>query len=137
MQPIKAFNVLGEPVELLIDSESTGGSSATFTQVSPPGGGPPPHSHQNEDEIFCVLNGEYEFLQNGSWTKVGAGDVVHAKRGSTHTFRNAGNAEGKLLIFVSPGGFEKYLEEISVLSIPDDMHRLLAISERYGIAFSF
>jgi hypothetical protein len=30
---------------------------------------------------------------------------------------------------------EKYLEEISVLSMPQDMAQLLAISERYGIAF--
>jgi hypothetical protein len=30
---------------------------------------------------------------------------------------------------------EKYLEEISVLSMPEDLSRLLAISERYGIFF--
>jgi hypothetical protein len=32
-------------------------------------------------------------------------------------------------------GMEKYLEEISVLSMPEDLSRLLAISERYGIFF--
>jgi len=41
-----------------------------------------------------------------------------------------------MLIFASPAGLEKYLEEISVLSIPQDMPQILAISERYGIKFA-
>lgn len=65
---IKTFKVFGEPVEVLIPGEMTGGSSITLTQVSPPGGGPPPHSHQNEDETFFVLEGQYEFL----WLASGA-----------------------------------------------------------------
>lgn len=49
---------------------------------------------------------------------------------------NAGSAQGKILIFVTPGGFEDYLEEISLLSTPADMPQVLAISERYGISFA-
>jgi hypothetical protein len=56
-------------------------------------------------------------------------------RGSVHTFRNVGTTTGKMLVFVAPSGMEKYLEEISALSMPEDMSRLLAISERYGIFF--
>jgi hypothetical protein len=56
-------------------------------------------------------------------------------RGWVHAYRNAGTATGKMLVFVRPAGMEKYLEEISVLSMPQDMAQLLAISERYGIAF--
>lgn len=54
---------------------------------------------------------------------------------SVHTFRNAGSTTGKMLVFVTPAGLEKYLEEISTLSMPGDRAKLLAISERYGIAF--
>jgi hypothetical protein len=54
---------------------------------------------------------------------------------SVHTFRNVGTTTGKMLVFVAPSGMEKYLEEISALSMPEDMSRLLAISERYGIFF--
>jgi hypothetical protein len=46
-----------------------------------------------------------------------------------------GDKEGKMLVFITPGGFEKYLEEISVLAIPGDMDKVLAVSERYGISF--
>jgi hypothetical protein len=72
---------------------------------------------------------------NGEWHKLAPGESAYAPRGSVHTFRNAGATGGTLLVFVTPGGFENYLEEISVLSIPDDMPQLLAISERYGITF--
>lgn len=135
MKPLKTFKVFGEPVEVLTDGQLTGGKSTTITQTSPPGGGPPPHMHQNEDETFFVLEGDYEFLHNGEWTPVPAGETVHALRGSVHTFRNAGPTTGKMLVFVAPAGMEKYLEEISPLSIPDDMPQILAISARYGISF--
>jgi len=135
LNPVKTFKVFGEPIDILTTGEMTGGRSATLTQSSPPGGGPPPHSHLNEDETFFVLEGDYEFLENAEWRKVAHGEAVHAMRGSVHTFRNVGTNTGKVLIFVVPGGFEKYLEEISPLSIPEDMQQVLAISERYGISF--
>ncbi len=41
-----------------------------------------------------------------------------------------------MLVFLTPAGLEKYLEEISTLSMPQDAAELMAISERYGIAFA-
>ena len=69
------------------------------------------------------------------WRKAEPGAAVHANRGSIHTFRNAGNTSGKMLVFIAPAGLEKYLEEISTLPMPADLPQLLAISERYGITF--
>ena len=135
MNPVKTFTVFGEPVEVLVSGEMTGGLSTTLTQVSPPGGGPPPHSHEREDETFFVLEGDYELLQDGVWHKVPVGQAVLAKRGGVHTFRNAGTTTGKMLVFVTPAGMEKYLEEISVLTMPQDVEQLMAISARYGITF--
>jgi quercetin dioxygenase-like cupin family protein len=136
MAPVKSFKVFGEPVEVLIPGEATGGLSTTLTQTSPPGGGPPPHSHTYEDETFYVLEGEYEFLADGQWQKAEHGRAILAKRGSVHTFRNVGTATGKMLVFLTPSGLEKYLEGISSLSMPQDAARLMAISKRYGISFA-
>lgn len=135
VNPPKTFQVFGEPVEVLVSGGMTGGLSATLTQTSPPGGGPPPHSHAREDETFFVLEGDYEFLQDGAWRKIEPGLAIHAPRGAVHTFRNAGASTGKMLVFVTPAGMEKYLEEISPLSMPQDVAQLMAISDRYGIAF--
>jgi hypothetical protein len=60
---------------------------------------------------------------------------VHAKRGSVHSFRNVGTTTGVMLVFVTPAGLEKHLEEISTLSIPKDAAQLMAISEGHGITF--
>jgi quercetin dioxygenase-like cupin family protein len=135
LSPIKSFRVFGEPVEVLVNGDMTHGLSATLIQTSPPGGGPPPHSHQNEDETFYVLEGEYEFLENGKWNRISTGQTVYGPRGSAHTFRNTGATVGRILVFVAPAGMENYLEEISVLSMPQDAARLFAISERYGVTF--
>lgn len=135
MEPIKSFPVFGEPVDILVSGEMTGGSSTTMIQTSPPGGGPPPHSHRYENETFFVIDGEYEFLDDGVWRRVEPGQTVHKSPGSLHTFRNVGTTVGKMLVFVTPAGFEKYLEEISPLSMPQDLVKVLAISERFGISF--
>ncbi len=133
---IKSFKVFGEPVEILVPGEATGGLSCTLIQTSPPGGAPPPHSHRNEDETFFVLEGNYEFLASGQWKAVSSGQAVVGIRGEVHTFRNVGTTAGRMLVFVAPAGMEKYLEEISLLSMPEDAAQLFAISERYGIAFA-
>lgn len=136
MNPEKSFLVFGEPVEILTSSETTENQSCLMTQVSPPGGGPPPHSHKNEDETFLVIEGEYELLVNGVSHRLMAGQAMHAKRGTTHTFRNVGTTPGTMLIAIVPGGLERYLEQISPLSMPDDMPKLLEISKQFGITFA-
>jgi quercetin dioxygenase-like cupin family protein len=135
LSPTKIFTVFGEPIEILVDGAMTHGRSTALIQTSPPGGGPPPHAHRNEDEIFYVLEGEYEFLQNGEWSKAEPGQAVCGMRGAFHTFRNAGTTEGRMLIFVAPAGLENYFEEIAPLSMPWDLAQLLDISERFGISF--
>ena len=81
-----------------------------------------------------MLEGEYVFLKDGHWVKAEPARAIQAMRGSVHTFRNSGSTPGKMLVFVTPAGMEKYLEEISTLSMLADMAKLLAISERYGIS---
>jgi quercetin dioxygenase-like cupin family protein len=135
MTAIKSFPVLGDQVDMLVTQEMTGGSSATLLETSPPCGGPPPHRHQNEDETFYVVEGEYEFLFDGAWVKASAGDSFYRSRGTIHGFRNCGTTTGRVLIFVQPGSFQSYLEEISPLSVPADLPKLIEISNRYGIFF--
>jgi quercetin dioxygenase-like cupin family protein len=135
MTAIKSFPVLGDHVDMLVTQDMTGGASATLLETSPAGGGPPPHQHQNEDETFFVVEGDYEFLVDGQWVKASPGDSFYRGRGTVHTFRNCGTTAGKVLIFVTPGGFQSYLEEIPPLSVPDDLRKLLEISSRYGISF--
>jgi quercetin dioxygenase-like cupin family protein len=135
MSPLKTFHAFGERIDVLVDTATTNGASATIVQHVPPGGGPPPHSHKNEEETFTVIEGEFEILSEGKWRPLATGEAAYSKRGSFHTFRNTGTTPGRVIIFITPGGFENYLEAISHLPPATDMPKVLEISERYGITF--
>ena len=135
MPSIKSFTVFGDRVNVFVDSSMSNGLSSTLVQEVHPGGGPPPHSHTKEDETFVVLDGDFEFLMDGKWQPLVPGEAAYARRGSTHTFRNSGKAIGRMLIVVTPGGFEKFLEEIGGYSPATDMPKIIEISDTYGITF--
>jgi uncharacterized cupin superfamily protein len=135
MSSIKTFTVFGDRVDVFIDSAMSNGLSSTLVQEVHPGGGPPPHSHTKEDETFVVLDGDFELLMNGEWHPLVPGEAAYAQRGSTHTFRNSGRAIGRIMVVVTPGGFEKFLQEIGSYSPATDMPKIIEISNSYGITF--
>lgn len=135
MSSNQTFTVFGEPVEVLVSSAETHGSFCILVQTCPPGGGPPPHVHAKEDEIFTPLEGEFELFDGKQWHPLIKGQYKHTLRGQVHTFRNAGPMEGKMLVIVTPGGLDEYLKAISPLQMPQDLQRLTEISDNYGIKF--
>jgi mannose-6-phosphate isomerase-like protein (cupin superfamily) len=134
MAPVKSFIVFGDSVDVIVDGSMSGGSSAVICQHNSPGDGPPPHMHTREDETFLVLEGDFELLVEGQWESMPRGEPIFAPRGHIHTFRNSGSTTGRLCVFISPAGFEDYLEELSLYSPATDMPKILEISERYGIS---
>jgi quercetin dioxygenase-like cupin family protein len=135
MSPIRTFHVFGERIDVLVDTATSNGASAAIIQHVPPGGGPPPHSHKMEDETFFVLEGDFEIFGDGQWRPVARGEAAYGPRGGVHTFRNTGTSPGRVLIFITPAGFEDYLEAISPFSPATDMPKILEISTKYGITF--
>ena len=129
------FNIFGEPVEILVTSKATNYSFCTGVQTSPPGGGPPPHKHEREEEIFMVLEGDFEFFDGHEWSRFMKDEVKYSMRGNFHGFRNCGKTTGKLFFITTPGGLDEYFETISPLTLPEDMERLTEISKHYGYEF--
>lgn len=103
-----------------------------------PGGGPPLHFHEHEDELFIVHEGRVSFLLEGRWREFGPGAVVFAPRRVPHTFRNTGDRPARMHILTTPGGFENFFlacaAEFARPGAPD-MNRILAISAEHGIRF--
>src|ERR687893_657949 len=52
--------IVGDTMTLKATGQSTGGSLVLLENVTAPGGGPPPHLHDHEDEFFYVLDGTFE-----------------------------------------------------------------------------
>lgn len=119
------------PIELIASSSSTNYAFVVGLQTSPPGGGPPPHRHLGEDEIFTVLEGEYAFFNGVSWAPFNPGEIKYSLRGSYHGFRNVGQLPGKMMFTTNGGGLDEYFIEISTLRLPDDKERLQEISRFY------
>lgn len=101
-------SILGIGYTLFVTGAETGGSYELMQFVVPPGAGPPPHAHENEDESFYIVDGEFEVFLGGQTRTLSAGDFVHLPRGVPHAFRNIGTTTGRFLCFVVPGNLEGF-----------------------------
>jgi len=134
----RVLHAFGEEVTILLDGEGTGGKLAMWTEVTPPGGGPPPHYHSIEDEMFHVIEGRVAFLVNGDWNEVGPAGAAFMPHGVIHTFKNVGDQPSRMLIATMPSGFENFFarcaEEFAKPGGPD-MGRIMEIGVEHGIHF--
>lgn len=115
-----------------VTAAQTGGAVGIFDDVVPPHGGPPLHVHTCEDEIFHVAAGQFRFWCGDESFDAGPGTVVALPRGTPHRFQNIGQSEGRLVITVTPGGFEGFFVDIQRESTPEAIN---ASAARYGLVF--
>jgi quercetin dioxygenase-like cupin family protein len=135
----------GDLYTFLVTGAESGGSYFTMEALVPPGGGPPPHIHRNEDETFYVVEGQCRFRLGDDTITAGAGDFVNIPRGSVHCFRNEGTTPALLILTFTPAGIEKFFEETLEPALdptetpPDNIEdvvsRYAAAAPRYGIEF--
>jgi mannose-6-phosphate isomerase-like protein (cupin superfamily) len=135
----------GDMYRFLVTGEETGGAYFAMEALVPPGGGPPPHIHRNEDETFYVVEGEVDFVLGDDTLTAGVGDFVNVPRGSVHCFHNSGTAPMRMILTFSPAGIEKFFEETLERALdptqppPDNVDevaaRYAAAAPRYGIEF--
>src|SRR5713101_6828118 len=91
-----------------------GGRYALIEWMAPPAiPGPPLHIHRLTDEGFYVLEGEFGFQAGEETLRRSSGAYVFVPRGRAHTFWNARPAPARLLVVISPAGFEPYFAELS------------------------
>ena len=62
----------------------------------------PLHVHLEDDEAWYVLRGRLGFRLGGDEFEVGPGSAVLARRGTPHTYRNAGDVEAEYLLVLTP-----------------------------------
>ena len=117
--------------------EDTGGSFALVEHpMAPRSLGAPVHTHRHEDEYSYVLEGEIGAEVGGRALRAGPGALVVKPRGVPHAFWNPTDAPARLLEIISPGGFERYFEEMAAAfapGAPPDMMRVAEIQARYGV----
>jgi mannose-6-phosphate isomerase-like protein (cupin superfamily) len=105
---MEVLSVAGDRVAILLDGASTDQKHTVMEATIPPGAGPPPHLHHNEDESFVVLSGEVTFFLGDATTLLKKGDFIFAPKGVRHYFKNTGSEEAILLEIACPAGVELF-----------------------------
>lgn len=116
--------IFGHHLKVLTAPEENNHSYAVIEDNVPPLGGPPPHRHPDE-ELFYVLEGDFEFILNdlNNPFKAKPGSVIHVPSNALHTFKNVGSTPGKLLTLLFPGDLLQFFRAINEYkdlgSLPD------------------
>ena len=132
----KSINVIGNALTIRLHGGDTGGVLSVVESIDQPGGGPPPHIHHREDETFQVLEGEYEFTCAGKTFTAQKGATIFAPRGVPHNYRYVGQTPGRLIVTITPAGFEKFFEEVDALGPQQqEIPRVIEIGKKYGLEF--
>jgi quercetin dioxygenase-like cupin family protein len=134
--------IAGDTVWITAGAAETGGAYTMLEIEAAPGGGPPPHVHDHEDETFYVLDGEFELLIGDRLVHAPAGAFALVPRGTVHRFRCAGDRPGRLLVIFTPGGLDGFFREAGAPAVGDgapppvdeaEIARTAAAGERYGL----
>ncbi len=132
----KFLNVLGDEQTLKFTGKETGGLFTIIENFNEPGVGIPMHLHENEDEIFHVIEGEMEFVTLGKTSVLKKGDMIFLPRQIPHSFRVVGSQKAKAVVTVMPSGIEKMFYALSALPPgPPDLEKVQNICNQYGIRF--
>ncbi len=133
----KKWNIFGIQIVGKIFSTQTNGSYSVIASTTPPNGGPPFHVHENEDELFFVIEGKFEFRCGARTIVAPKGTLVHLPKNIPHRFTNIGDSNGMLLNTITPGGFEQFFEEIDRLPKDKALDRKIVqtIAKKYGVTF--
>lgn len=133
----QTWNVLGETVTCKAGGRDTAGAYSLFEVISPPQGGAPLHIHRNDDEAFYVLDGEL-LVQDGDQTYAAKkGDFVFFRKGTVHTYKNKGQQPARMLVVVTPGGYENFFEAMSKVKAepggPPDMATVADVAKHFNL----
>ena len=112
----------------LVTSAETHGSFSILEQTLRKQAGPPPHIHDQNDEVFFLLEGEVR-LQVGDEVLDGeAGQLIRIPPGTPHGFVITSDSARFLNLYV-PGALDLM---ISSLSTPAPENRMPSVSEQHA-----
>jgi len=80
--------------------------------LEPNSDGPGAHSHENNDEVFYMLEGTMSFLIGEKWIDAKKGTFLRIPAKTIHDFKNNTNRKAGVLNFFIPGGFERNMPNI-------------------------
>jgi mannose-6-phosphate isomerase-like protein (cupin superfamily) len=101
---------LGEYL-LVRSHEETGGEYVEMEFALPAGAfAPPPHRHPTQVEEYEVLEGAFEVMVDGEWSRLDTGESATVPVNTDHTFRMLPGQSVRVRNFHRPGGhFDEFI----------------------------
>ena len=103
---------LGMLLTNFAETTDTNGAFALFEATLVPGTEPPPHVHWREDELFYVLEGEFNVYVGKELFNGKTGECIFLPRFKPHTFI-VRSPRLRLLILFAPAGVEEAFRGMS------------------------
>ncbi|MEQ8810683.1 MAG: cupin domain-containing protein [Imperialibacter sp.] len=94
------------------ENETSEKYSVSEWWVEPNAEGPGAHSHEENDEVFYVLEGTMSFLVGDKWVDASKGTFLRIPATVIHDFKNNTAQKAGALNFFIPGGFERNMPSI-------------------------
>jgi mannose-6-phosphate isomerase-like protein (cupin superfamily) len=128
----------------LVEKTDTNGGFALMEALLVPGNEPPPHVHSREDELFYVLEGEFDVYVGTEAFKVETGACVFLPKLKPHAFVIR-SPKLRLLVLLAPGGLEAAFRGMASpaqrLELPtgmrtysqSDLAHTVQVFEAYGV----
>ena len=133
----------GDMYTFLVTGEESGGSMFALDCLLGAGGGPPPHRHLAEDELFAITDGSVVFTAGADTRLISAGESVFIPRGTRHCYSNEGPTPARMLAVYTPAGMEGWFREVCTPVqdpamapppvTPDLIARMLEAGPRYNV----
>lgn len=121
-------------IAFLATADDTDGAYSVFESIHEPGSGAPLHIHHRQHETAYIVDGEF-LIQSGDepLQRLGPGAFVHFPSGLAHAFKCVGETTGKILFWMTPGGFEQFFAAAAeaIGSGPPDMKIMVAIGQEH------
>jgi uncharacterized RmlC-like cupin family protein len=94
------------------------------------------HLHQEQDDTFFVIAGTLTVQIGDELFDLTAGDLVCAAKGIPHTFANVGKEPVPVINIMTPGGFDRALEDFaSVGAAPPDPLVSKEFAQKHKLVF--
>lgn len=121
-------------IRYLLTGAQTGGSMTLLEIPCEPNSVVAPvHTHAREDEYQLVLEGELAFELDGEVIHARTGDMIIQERGVPMAIWNPTAQLARILVMVTPGGYDEYLKEVTPLIVAGDRPAMPAVWAKYGL----
>jgi quercetin dioxygenase-like cupin family protein len=93
----------------------------------------PIHTHTLEDEYQIILEGEVGFELGGEVIQAKAGDMIVQPREIPMAIWNPTDQPARLLVMFCPGGYDRYLKEVTPHVVSGNLQAMPPLWKQYGL----